>query len=301
MKRVLHVGITAPTYSSEAITKSFVDVFGECVYFDWQAHRYNYGTEGMKKNLLKAASDKFDIIFLHLNNNSEVLSIDDYKELSSLGFVISYTEDVRDDISHFENITPLIGLTIFTNIDDVEKLKDKGIFNAMYLPVSYNDQWYKKLPKTQRYYGEIVFLGNNYVGTNLGFPKAQHRQDMIAVLKEKFGDRFQAYGNGQENIALNPQQAIECYNNAKIAIAHNNFDRNGYDSDRALNAMGCGCFTVPPTWKTFDDLITSCEVYLRNDTLRQALADRQHEDAVKNETWFNRSLIIKAKIDTING
>lgn len=132
-KTVLHVGITAPTYSSVAITNSFIDVFGECVYFDWQAHRFNYGVDKMRDNLLKTAKEvKPDIIFLHLNHNNEVLDIDTIKELSQIGFAIWYTEDVREDISWFETITPLIGTAIFTNIDDVETLKSKGINNAHY-------------------------------------------------------------------------------------------------------------------------------------------------------------------------
>ena len=71
MSKVFHMGITAPSYSSEAITKSFKDVFGEVHFFDWQYHRFNYGVEGMKSNLLlEVKTYKPDIIFLHLNHHS---------------------------------------------------------------------------------------------------------------------------------------------------------------------------------------------------------------------------------------
>ena len=310
MKKVLHVGITAPTYSSEAISKSFIDVFGECIYFDWQAHRFNYGMEQMRTNLLKTAHDvKPDIIFLHFNHNNEALTVDNYKELSAIGFVISYTEDVREDISWFETITPLIGFSIFTNIDDVEKLKLKGINNAHYLPVSYNDLWYKKQPKTLKYYGDIVFLGNNYTGTNLDFPQAEQRQQMVLALKKEFGDKFQAYGNGQENKMLNPQEAVECYNNAKIAIGHNNFTRKGYQSDRCLNSIGCGCTTITQyieneflfsgtgNWKTIEHLISLCHGLIDVPEANNKLSEYQHEEVTENHTWYNRSLSIKNLIE----
>lgn len=300
--KVLHAGITAPTYSSEAITKSFVDVFGECIYFDWQSHRFNYGVEIMRRNLLlEAKTYKPDIIFLHLNHNNEVLDIDTVKELSEIGFTIWYTEDVREDISWFETITPVIGLSIFTNIDDVEKLKSKGINNAHYLPVSYNNLWYKKQPKTLKYYGDIVFLGNNYIGTNLDFPQAEQRQQMVLALKKEFGDKFQAYGNGQENKMLNPQEVVECYNNAKIAIGHNNFTRKGYQSDRCMNSMGCGCLTLIHNdgsntfnfgkllWIDIPFIIEMCNTYLTVNASREFMAELQYKEVTQNHTWYNRS------------
>lgn len=309
-KKVFHVGITAPTYSSEAITKSFKDVFGDVLYFDWQYHRYNFGTETMQKLLLKEANDyKPDIIFLHFNHNSEVLSLENYLELSNLAFVVTYTEDVRDDISWFKKILHYVGLGIFTNIDDVDELNaGQAVKKAAYLPVSYNDLWYKKQPPTTRNYGEIVFLGNNYVNTNTNFPNAQERQDMVAALKKEFGDKFQAYGRGQENEALNPQQAVECYNNAKIAITHNNFKRKGYQSDRGLNSIGCGCFTILQHydgilshfdgygWDNLQQLIDACNFHLKNEGSRILFADIKYKNVTQNHTWRQRAESIKELI-----
>lgn len=309
--KVFHIGITAPSYSSEAISKSFNDVFGECRYFDWQFHRFNYGTEIMRDNmLLEAKVYKPDVIFVHCNHNGEAIIDENYKQLSEIAQVVTYTEDVREDISHFENISPLVKLMIFTNIDDVEKLKEKGFNNAVYLPVSYNDIWYKKQGKTSKYYGDIVFVGNNTVNSNLNFPKAQERQDMIAALKKEFGDKFMAYGMGQENKMLNPQEAVECYNNAKIAIGHNNFSRKGYQSDRALNAMGCGCPVLMKeydgikdnfpdlrgfAWKNVDDLIVLCKIYFMENGigLLDGLADYQYKEVTENHRWYNRAESIK--------
>lgn len=310
MKKVFHVGITAPSYSSEAMTKAFKDVFGDVLYFDWQYHRYNFGTETMQQLLLKeAAAYAPDIIFLHLNHNSEAISLDNYKKLAEIAFLVTYTEDVRDDISWFQKILHFASLGVFTNQDDVELLcKDQFVRKAIYLPVSYNDLWYKKQPSTNKYYGDIVFLGKNYIGTNLNFPNADERQAMCAVLKKEFGAKFQAYGNGQENDSLNPQQAIECYNNAMLAITHNNFNRKGYQSDRGLNSMGCGCATLMShyegvendfpnmlggTWKTFDSLIAMCHLYLENTFVRNQLKNYQYETVTTQHTWNKRAEKLK--------
>lgn len=317
MLKVFHVGITAPTYSSESITKSFKDVFGDVLFFDWQFHRYNYGTEGMQ-DLLMIEAEKYkpDIIFLHFNHNSEALSIDNYKKLSELGFVVIYTEDVRDDNKWFETLLPIVGLCTFTNRSDVYHFISSSRFsNVAFLPVSYNDIWYKRQAPTLKNYGDIVFLGNNYVNTNLNFPKSLERQEMCEALKAEFGDRFQAYGNGQENPMLNPQEAVACYNNALIAIAQNNFDRIGYQSDRALNSMGCGCATIMQhytgidgdfpnmvggKWKTIPELIELCHTYLETFWMRTQLAEYQYETVIKNHTWMNRAEKLKSIIKTIN-
>lgn len=306
VKRVLHVGITAPSYSSEAITKGFKDVFGDVLYFDWQYHRFSYGTETMRDNLLlEAKTYKPDIIFLHLNHNSEALSIVNYEELSKLAFTITYTEDVRKNIDWFRTITPSVGMSIFTNMEDVETLNSEGIKNAHYLPVSYNDIWYRRQPKTEKYYGDIVFIGNNYVGTYLDFSNAQQRQDMIKALKDEFGGNFQTYGLGQENKMLNPQEAVECYNNAKIAIGHNNFYKWGYQSDRCMNSIGCGCFTLVQhsgympsqfpefSWDNFGSLISDCKLALNNDEMRNMLAEQQYKTVTENHTWKQRAESIK--------
>lgn len=316
MSKILHVGITAPTYSSEAITKAFGDTFGQVIYLDWQAMRYNAGVEGMRTILLTIAErEKPDYIFLHLNHNSEVLSLDNIKELSELSKLITYTEDVREDISWFETIMPYCTLQIFTNKDDVENLGGKSI----HMPVSYNDIWYKKQTPTQKYYGDIVFLGNNYVGTNLNFPQSEERQQMIIALKKEFGDKFQAYGNGQENPMLNPQQAVECYNNAKIAITQNNFKRKGYQSDRGLNSVGCGCATIfqyyegleldnfsniagidlnqnftfkDISWRTVEELIYLCH-FINNNLIINHVQKYQYKIVSENHRWINRAQQLK--------
>src|SRR6185312_3700466 len=232
MKKALLIKLESPFYSSIAIERAFKEHF-EVHYIDWQAIRFNNGVNGLQviwETILKEC-DTFnpDLIFIQLQV-SYILSTEQFKELGQRSFVINYTEDVREDIKWMEDAAPHIGLTIFTNMDDVEKLKDKGIHNVSYMPVSYNDVWYRPVPKTDKYYGDIVFIGNNTVGTNLNFPYAQERQDMIKFMKDKFGDKFRSYGMAQEYQMLPPAEVIQAYSNCKVVITQNQFKRNKYCS-----------------------------------------------------------------------
>lgn len=312
MKSVLFCKIEAPTYSSAGMVKGFKEAgFDEVFEFDWQRFRFSVGLEGMRSRLLGMAQmNKPDLIFLHLQINSAI-DIETAQALQAIAPVVNFTEDVREDTGWYEDVAPYIALTVFTNKEDVEKLKAKGIDNVVYMPTSYNDIWYSKYAaKPEKKYGDIVFLGQNYVGTNLDFPLAQERQEMIQFLKGEYGDLFQAYGMGQENPMLNPMEAVHAYNGCKIAIGQNNFLRTGYSSDRLFNTMGCGAFMITShfpdietlfekekhlEWFTnFDELKNLIDYYLDDETEREIIAEEGHQFILENHRWKNRfELIVK--------
>ena len=247
MRKALLLKVEAPSYSSIGMENAFKEHF-EVSSIDWQKERFLQGLEGLWDKVIKECMFfKPDLIFCQIQL-SDVFTVEQWKKLASFGFVINYTEDVRENIDWYEEIGGFIGLTIFTNKDDVKRFKHD---NVAYMMVPYNDVWYKPQPKTDKYYGDIVFIGNNYVGTNLNFPKAQERQDMIKFMEEKFEDKFHAYGLGQKFQMLSPMECVEAYNNAKVVITHNNFEREGYCSDRGINAMACD---APVIHKYFDGL-----------------------------------------------
>lgn len=318
MKSVLFCKIEAPTFSSVGMVKGFKEAgFEEVFEFDWQRFRFDVGLEGMRSRLLgMAVMNQPDLIFLHLQVNS-ALDIETAQALQTIAPVVNFTEDVREDTGWYEDVAPHISLTIFTNKEDVEKLKQKGIDNVVYMPTSYNDVWYQKYPvKPEKKYGDIVFLGQNYVGTNLNFPLAEERQRMIQFLKAEYGDLFQAYGMGQENQMLNPMEAVNAYNNCKIAIGHNNFLRVGYSSDRLYNAMGCGAFFISSYfpdietlfdkeknlewYQNLDELKNLIDYYLDDDTEREAIAKQGYRVVSENHTWKNRIFCLIVMLYTKN-
>jgi spore maturation protein CgeB len=243
MKKALVISIEAPTYSSLGMIDGFRQHFEQVEAVNWQALRFNGGYDFMWLTIFQTCEVfKPDLIFMQFQHG-EAVPAEKVKQLSEYAPVVNYTEDVRDDVGWIEQMHPHLSLSVFTNKDDAEKMKSLG-FNSMYHHVSYNHVWYKPQPASSTNYGDIVFLGNNYKDNPLNFPMADERQKIISVMKQVFGNRFKAYGLGQENRMLNPQEAIECYNNCKIAISFNNFKRAGYQSDRFTNATGCGALTM---------------------------------------------------------
>jgi spore maturation protein CgeB len=181
------------------------------------------------------------------------------------------------------------------------------------MPTSYNDLWYIPMPSTEKYYGDIIFVGNNYLGTNQQFPKSQERYDMVQYLKSEFGDKFQVYGLnwGKDVKMLNPAQTIEAYNNAKIVITQNNFERKGYQSDRAFNAIGCGAFVIAQRfkgieeqfdgtlfwWEEFEDIKSMCNNLLNEYHYRNNMATISNNVVVNNHRWVNRFEYLKQFIN----
>src|ERR1019366_1636016 len=163
MKKALLIKLEAPSYSSIGMERAFKEHF-ETRSIDWQAIRFNNGKNGLQiiwETILKECETfKPDLIFIQLQVDY-ILTTEQLKELGQKAFVINYTEDVREDIKWMEDAAPHIGLTIFTNQDDVNNLKTKGILNVAYMPVSYNDVWYRPVSKTDKYYAYIVFIGNH--------------------------------------------------------------------------------------------------------------------------------------------
>jgi spore maturation protein CgeB len=271
----------------------------------WQNYRFNNGIEGLRKEILRLHNQiKPDIVFIQVQL-PEIIDVFTAIKLSISSFVINYTEDVRKDTTWLEEIGFYIGLTIFTNREDVDKFKQLGL-SAVYLQTSFNDLWYKPQPKTSTDYGEIIFIGNNYIGTSLDFDRSQFRAEMVRFLKDTYGDRFKVYGMGwgTDSKLLNPQQCIEAYNNCKISISQSNFNRNGYSSDRLYNSMACGAFTLPEyfkgiedlfidgkhieSWASLDGLKDNINHYLQYPKDREAIAKMGCQLVRENYNWTQR-------------
>jgi hypothetical protein len=315
MKKVLLIKLEAPSYSSIGMENAFKEAFEEVHSIDWQRINFNTGGKGLWPEIYTKCLEVIPDLIICQFQKPNVLTLEQFKKLSKFGFVINYTEDVREDTTWYEEVAPHIGLTLFTNYDDMVKLTDKG-FKAASMFVPYNDEWYKPQPKTEKYYGDIIFIGNNYTTSNLNFPYAQERQDMIKFMKYKFGDKFQCYGMGQENQILSPSQCIEAYNNTKVVITQNNFKRRLYMSDRGLNAMACGADTLLQyfngiekmfndapclhSWMDFDHLEIMCKgILLINENYEKNFRLRMTDYIKKDHSWRNRVKFIKGFIEVI--
>jgi len=298
MKKALVISIEAPTYSSVGMVDGFRQFFEQVSAINWQALRFEGGYDFMWKTIFDTCGAfKPDLIFIQFQHGEAVPS-EKVKELSVYAPVVNYTEDVREDIEWIEEMHPYLALSVFTNMEDAEKMRGLG-FNSMYHHVPYNHIWYRPKPMTSTNYGDIVFLGNNDIYNPMGFPMADARREMVSVMKRIFGKSFMAYGLGQENRMLNPQEAIECYNNCKVAVSFNNFKRRGYQSDRYTNATGCGALTMYEhgeypygsiaacTYQNFYHLADLCNEALDSAVVSKSIAEYQRMYTEKNLRWVN--------------
>lgn len=305
MKQLFHIAIQSQQYNSSGITKAFENCGYNVTQFDWQPHSFQIGREGMREACVAMAKRiQPDVIFIHAQNKDS-FDRKTLSQLSDIGFTINYTFDVRDDISWYQTMAPYVGLTVFACVEDVESCKRSGIENVAWVPSSADFSVYARrdFPYNRIVVPEIVFIGNNTVGTNLNYPRASQRQDMIAFMEKAYGERFVAFGWGQKGgMITDPLHEVEIYNKAKIVITHNNFFKTGYCSDRDWRAVGCGTFTIHQyfemvhrmfgqsavVWSGFEDLKYLCDYFLIHEGEREMLAQAHTDYVTMGQTWTHR-------------
>jgi hypothetical protein len=306
-KSVLHLRIDSPGYNSDSIERAFREVGFEYHSLIWQNYRYDNGVELLREKVIAMASEiKPTIIFAHIQNN-EAFDLTTWEELAKHGFVINYTLDARlaTEMEWMYDIAPHIGFTFFACQEDVWNCNLRGVTNIGHSHSSCDMELFKpKIPKPTNYAFDIVFCGNKYTKTNLNFPLAEERQEMIALLQEKYGSKFAAFGLGQKNGMIRPEVEANVYNYSKIAISQNNFMLHDYTSDRLFRIMASGtmCLTkfFPGIhkifekeihldyWNNFDDLTKMIDYYLSDDKERESVAAMGCQLVRENHRWQDR-------------
>lgn len=316
MKSVLHVALIAPNgYSNQPIMNAFLDN-GYTSYhcFDYQLQMFEYGKETMRKNLLKLAMHtKPDLIFLHVQS-SEILDYDTVIQLSNIGFTVLYTFDCRttEQTEWMYNYSKHLGLVCFSNQDDVQECLRRGITNTICVQSSCYMELYHKIEVAAKH--GAVFIGGNYVGTNLNFPLDTERVVMVDRLTAKFGDKFHVMGMGwgKNSTLVQPREEMLTYNKAEIAISHNNFNKRMYTSDRLWRIMACGAFCLTryfdgieqmfirgvhlDWWHTMEELEEKINFWFENAETRDRVAKNGMIEVRKNHRWSDR---IKTIIDRV--
>lgn len=308
MTSVLHVALIAPNgYSNEPLMNAFLNSgFTSYHCFDYQLETFNYGRETMRRNLIRLAEHtKPDLIFLHVQS-SEVLDFDTVIKLSAIGFTVLYTFDCRttEQTEWMYNYAKHLGLVCFSNQDDVQECLRRDIKNVMTLQSSCDMDVYCKGEPVEKSL-EIVFIGGNYVGTNLNFPLAQERKEMVDFLEDSYGDYFTAMGNGWGGgRTIKSKEEIEMYRSAAIAINQNNFNKHLYTSDRLWRIMATGTFCLTryfdgieklfqrkvhlDWWHTFDEMEEKIDYYVTNVDLREQIAKNGMYEVRYRHTWTDR-------------
>jgi spore maturation protein CgeB len=318
MKSVLHLRIEAPTYSSAGIERGFRQNGFEYYGFDWQAARFNYGTEAMREMVINEAKKLSpDLVFVHIQN-SDALDLDTYIALQKIAPTAQFTFDVRDRerMKWAYNVAQEIHYSFFACQEDVDNCRELGIENAGLMQSSCDFDIYKplKLPTNPYVPAEIAFIGNNFFQSNLSFDNAQERVDMVDFLKKEYGSKFKVWGlNWPDSKVASQNEEVYIYNTAKIVICQNNYSRNEYQSDRIWRALGCGVMVLAKSdpgiseifsienhldvWVDFDDLKKKIDYYLYDEAERKTIAECGMKFVMENCSWTNRIAQIKSIIE----
>jgi spore maturation protein CgeB len=310
MKSVLHVALIAPSgYSNKGIMDGFLNSgFTEYFCFDFQLQSFSIGCDLMRRALIQEAERiKPDLIFCQVQG-SEILDLQTWQALQRIAFTVNYTFDIRskEKTEWMYNLVPHIGLMCFSSQEDVDECKRIGYSNAMVLQSSADPDIYKPAEGTER--KGVVFIGNNFVNTNMEFPLSKERVEMVEFLQKEFPNDFKVYGNNWGGSKLVGQkEEVEIYQSAAIVINHNNFDQTLYCSDRIWRTMFCGALCLTKyfmgieslveypgddvrmtTWSTLAELKDKVSFYLLHTKLATEMGKRFMQYALIKHTWSSR-------------
>jgi hypothetical protein len=306
MPSVLHLRIDSPGFNSSPIEQAFRDLGFDYSEICWQQERFQSGVDALRLRVVQTAQRLMpDYIFAHIQN-PEVFDLEIYKALQKCGTVINYTFDVRDreKTEWMYEIAPHIGYTFFACKEDHDECKARGIKNTSHVHSSCDMAIYFPKENSSSFAFDVCFSGNNYVGTNLDFPLAKERQQMIASLDKKLGASFGVYGLGQKGGLITSERENILYNHSRIAVNFNNFDRQDYTSDRLWKIMASGTFCLTKYFSgienifqrevhldwftTADEMNTLIDFYLKDDKERTAIAATGSQLVREHHTWKDR-------------
>jgi glycosyltransferase involved in cell wall biosynthesis len=309
--RVVLTGEEPPYYT---ITEAFKKTFDLVDTIYWDEIKNISEMNGIVRARVQAI--KYDAVFMQIQHPS-IIEVETARVMSQHALVLNWTGDVRTDIRWYEEIAPYV-ITLFTNMTDVEKLKQKG-FKADYLQCGYDNKYY--FQKHQSRFNTIGFCANYYQQAD--FPLKQYRVDAVTELKKNFPEQFHLYGSGWENVGIksegnaNNEWEANLYNESLLALSVSHFDYSRYFSDRLLREMACGCCVLSHRfkdcnleftegkhivyWDNLKQLVEVCQYYLQHPEKAIEIGEAAAGYVKENYSWdvFTKNLsniIIKNKV-----
>lgn len=299
----IYVDGVKPHYT---LQKAFEDSFSPCFTYDWMARksRLKKLSKVHEEFLAFLKKEQPEYCFMQLQNPMN-MTVQMIREMSKYTKIINWTGDIRIEkewYDWFEAIGKEIYLTLFTNEQDAEYLRSKGI-RADYLQVGYDHKWYypKKMPELY----DVVFSAHHYGK----FPMSDYRLKAALALNEEFKDRFKLFGSGWSSHGLksavsNNEQEANAYRQSKIGISISNFNFERYHSDRLLRIMACKCLPMSHDYKGWEkdyqdkknivifksipDLVDQCKYYISYEKERKEIASNAEKFVSSNCKWSNR-------------
>lgn len=184
----------------------------------------------------------------------------------------------------------------------------KGINHHYMKPGVYRDECYMGAARPDQM-KDVLFVGGGEPtgGLQYGHPEWSYRGQLLAFLRDNYGDRFHKFGHPQETIRND--RLNQLYADAKVVVGDSlclNFDHPHYWSDRVYETLGRGGFIIHPyikgmeeeftdgetivfyTFNDWDGLKKKIDYYLENHAEREAIRLRGHQFVKENCTYHQR-------------
>lgn len=301
-KSILHVGFDQPP-----LERAFASVSEQYDFIRWTD--YQKKPEQLRELILtKCREESYSLVFFHVQTPHIIIpeTIHQIRALSKNNpLIVNWTGDVRKPLpSWYIELGRTLDISLFSNEVDMMVARSNGI-NAEYLQIGFDTEFFSP-GKAEKKWPEIVFLGNHYADM---FPLSDMRYKMVVYLKQLYGDRFGVYGSGwkhlgTENLMNDLQAEADCYRGCKVAINLSHFDYERYTSDRMFRLMGSGAFCLSHnyrkidkdfipgkhlvTWRDFMQLRQQIDYYLKNEQLRETIAEAGSSLVHAQHTWNYR-------------
>lgn len=304
--KLLHIALgTHNTGLWQSFNKHF-----DTTHYDWTQHKSDPAQ--INKEIVEIFNNiKPQVVFMQIQK-SGIIQLDTAKLMTKSAFTINWTGDVRTPLpSWFVQLGKEIDMTLFSNVHDVRICRKMGV-ESDYLQVGFDPLVFKPFRKSQKNYGNIIFMGSNYTNK---FPLSNYRENMVSNLHQKYGKDFQVYGMNWQNITerestlLDQIQESIAYSNSHIAINLSHFDYERYSSDRLLRIMGSGAFCLSQNfkgiendfelnehlvvWDSINHLMEKIDRYWGDEYMRSKIALEGCKYVRSNCTWDCRMEEIK--------
>jgi hypothetical protein len=315
--RVLHIANNS-AYAENPITKALRNAGFYVLEIDFLSCRFK---ERMKpkrfvQHVLDSATS-FDPNFIFIQiQHAGVIDYQDAYYLNQIAPVISFSGDVRDDITWHEHMSKAGCLTVMNNDEDVEKLRSLGL-KADYLQVSFHTDIHHPKNRGTEKKGKLVFIGNNYQDNY--YPLSSERIKLCQTLKDVFGNDFHVFGQNWNNVGIEAsvtksESSSYIYSGYDIAINHSHYQRSRYSSDRLFYILGSGSFCLTQwyprieeeftdgkhlvVYKDLQDLVEKCHYWLKpeNENERNLIAKTGCDYVHTECTWDKRIEQLKSII-----
>lgn len=271
-ERVLHVHLETHIDPQKSMVKALQDL-GPNHYeiIRWSPYNFHESQYARRQETLlrHVKSNKPTLVFMQLQMPGVIgpETLQRLKEISPESTVVMWCGDIgrvngphdTDEGRWAYETAKHLDLSLYTSMDQVRAHRQRGMANAAYLQIGYDDWLFRPGPDEQ--YGEAydcVFFGQNYKEEqwkSVPEHEIQLRRDAVAMCRKLYGERFGLFGQNWPDASMHmmkPEDTALAYRRSRTALSislTSQYDR--YSSDRLHRAMACG---TPTFVKKFDDM-----------------------------------------------